>query len=115
MTRPLGVLVGLVLVGVLTGAETPNLVKNPRFYDRGTPETVPAHYTLSGDVEWTRCGTTRESTDFGVALRSADDLDKDGKKAGEVRQRVTDFTPGVGKWYRFTVRGLPESGFAVDR
>jgi hypothetical protein len=87
---------------------TKNLVKNPRFVKAGEDEKQPADYVLKGDVAWVVAGTKAEFTDRGVALYS-------NKKEGSVTQDVTGFEGGVGKWFRFTVRGLAENNFAVGK
>ncbi|CAN5156236.1 hypothetical protein BH11PLA2_BH11PLA2_42290 [soil metagenome] len=89
------------------------LVKNPRFMTKSADETIPAHYTLAGDAAWAWCTTTGEYTDAGIALHSGIDKNKDGKREGNVTQRVTGFPGGVGQWFRFSFRGLAEKEFAV--
>jgi hypothetical protein len=93
----------------------PGLVKNPRFTKPATDPKVPAHYTLKGDVAWVYAGRTGESMDQGIALYSGGEQALEGGTAGLVTQDVTGFPGGVGKWYRFSVRGLAEPGFAVAR
>lgn len=90
-------------------------VKNPRFTQAGTDAKVPAYFQLQGDVAWVLCGPATEFTDKGIAFYSGKDLNKDGQRAGQVSQSVTGFAGGVGKWFRFTFRGLAEPGFAVDK
>jgi hypothetical protein len=91
------------------------LVKNPRFLEAGSDPKLPAHYTLAADVKWGRCGTELETTEQGIAFLPAKDLNNDGERSGSVTQRVTGFNGGVGKWFRFTFRGLAESQFAVEK
>jgi hypothetical protein len=90
------------------------LVKNSRFMQKSPDGKGPAEYQLTGDVAWTWCGTAGENTDAGVKLCSGKDLDGDGKRAGSVSQRITGLERGAGKWFRFTIRGLPEPGFQVE-
>jgi hypothetical protein len=90
------------------------LVKNPRFMQKGPDGKGPADYQLQGDVAWTWCGTPGENTDAGVKFNSGKDLDGDGKRAGSVSQIITGFERGAGKWFRFTIRGMAESGFQVE-
>jgi len=91
------------------------LVKNPRFTQAGADAKIPAYYSLQGDAAWVRCGNADEYTDQGIAFYSANDQKKDAPCSGQVTQRVTGFQGGVGKWFRFTFRGLAEAVFAVDR
>ncbi|QEL13891.1 YHYH protein [Limnoglobus roseus] len=90
-------------------------VKNPRIYDRSPDPKIPMHYTMQGDVEWVNCTSTGEYTEYGFALYSGTDLNKDGTRSGSAGQSVTGFPTGAGKWYRFTFRGLAEPGFAVEK
>ena len=83
---------------------TNNLIKNSRFTQHDGKN--PTGYTLTGDVEYAYAGARNEFSDWGVALRS-------DRKAGAVTQDVTGFAGGVGKWFRFSVRGLAEPNFAV--
>jgi hypothetical protein len=91
------------------------LVKNPRFFNKSADVKIPAHYSLAGDAAWVWTGTPGEDADSGIALYSGKDLNKDGQRFGSVTQRVTDFPGGVGKWFRFTFRGLAEPGFEVEK
>ena len=96
-------------IGLITAAlaQPPEgLVKNPRFLEHSADHKSPAHYTLTGDAAWSYCGWGNEFSDWGVALHS-------DKPSGSVSQGVTGFEGGVGKWYRFSVRGLAEKNFAV--
>ena len=86
------------------------LVKNPRFTLAAADGRSPAHYTLQGEAAWVQCGNADEYADKGIALVSGK-----GQRAGLVSQSVTGFQGGVGKWFRFTCRGLAEPGFAVDK
>ncbi len=85
------------------------LVKNPRFTQAGSDAKTPAHFSLQGDVAWVPCGA-EENTDQGIAFYASK-----GQRAGLVTQSVTRFQGGVGKWFRFTFRGLAESGFKVEK
>ncbi len=93
------------------------LVKNPRFTE--PPPKVahraraPAHYTLTGDVAWVRCGNADEDAERGVALYSGGSSRED--PSGLVTQTVTGFPKGAGQWFRFSCRGLAEPGFAVKQ
>jgi hypothetical protein len=95
-------------------AEEKTLVKNPHFTDAGPEDTTPTDYVLKGDTKWAVAGTRGEYAPYGVALCSGQDLDGDGDRSGEVYQDVRGFDGGLNKWFRFTVRGMPEGNFAVD-
>jgi hypothetical protein len=88
-------------------------VKNAHFTEAGADARAPAGYILKGDVQWAVAGTKDEFAPRGVALLSGKDLDGDGTRSGSVAQDVTGFEGGVNKWFRFSVRGLAESNFAV--
>jgi YHYH protein len=96
------------------GTPTANLFKNPVFAVAGANDKVPQHYTLQGDVEWTHTGGKFEFGHRGIAFHSGKDLDGDGKCSGAVSQDVTGFTPGRGKWFRFSFRGLAQNNFTVE-
>ena len=51
---------------------------------------------------------------MGVALDSGRDLDKDAVHQGSVAQDVPIDSTLPGRWFRLTIRGLPEDGFAVE-
>jgi YHYH protein len=97
----------------VTAQPPEGLVKNPRFTGRSADAKSPAHYALTGDAAWSYCGFGNEASDWGVALRSS-------KQAGSVSQDVTGFDGGapggagsLGKWFRFSIRGMAEKNFAV--
>ena len=94
---------------------TVGLVKNPRFFTKSTDANVPMHYTLDGDAKWVWCGRPNEDAESGIALDCGKDVSKGGRRSGAVTQRVTGFSGGVGKWLRFTFRGLAERNFAVEK
>jgi hypothetical protein len=98
-----------------TDPPTANLVKNPVFARGSARPGVPDHYTLEGDVEWVPAGGKYEFAHRGIALHSGKDLNRDGSRSGSVSQDVIAFTPGRGKWFRFSCRGLAESNFAVEK
>jgi hypothetical protein len=107
MKRTLAAVTFVALWRVAPAAAPPEgLVKNPRFTAHSADHKSPAHYSLTGDAAWSYCGWGNEATDWGIAFRS-------NKSAGAVSQDVIGFESGVGKWYRFSVRGLAEKNFAV--
>src|SRR5262249_48235090 len=87
------------------------LVQNARFTEADDDGKTPKHYVLKGTAEWVSTGRPNEFTDRCVALGSGKQIDD--KNWGTVSQDVTGFEGGTDKWFRFSVRGLPESGFAV--
>ena len=93
----------------------PGLIKNPRFWTKSADVNIPEHYSLGGDAAWVWCGGADEDSESGIALYSGVDRNKDGQKAGMVTQRVNGFTGGAGKWFCFSVRGLAEPGFKVEK
>jgi hypothetical protein len=105
MTRSLpAALAVLALTAACAAVPAPggpaNLVKNPFFTEAG-----PTHYTLTGSATWGDTGRPTEFSPKGVALRSH-------KRDGSVSQTVTGLAKGH-RWFRFSVRGLPEPNFAV--
>jgi hypothetical protein len=107
MKRFIVALLTTALVGLTAAAQPPEgLVKNPRFTAHSADHKSPAHYTLTGDAAWSYCGWGNEFSDWGVALHS-------NKPTGAVSQDVTGFEGGVGKWFRFSIRGMAEKNFAV--
>src|SRR5689334_9942811 len=105
MTRTLTLAAG---VAALAGAcaavpatGTANLVRNPHFAEVG-----PAHYTLAGAATWGDTGRPTEFSPKGVALRSH-------QPDGSVSQTVAGIDAAKHRWFRFSVRGLPENNFAV--
>jgi hypothetical protein len=99
----------IAIFATIAAAASPpeGLVKNPRFTAHSSDHKSPAHYTLTGDAEWAYCGWGNEASDWGIAFRS-------NKRDGAVSQDVTGFDGGVGKWFRFSIRGLAEKNFAVE-
>jgi hypothetical protein len=89
------------------------MVQNPRFTEAENGGKSPAHFVLKGNVDWSLAGRTNEFTDWGIALQSGRAANSEGKRAGSVSQDVTGFDGGVGKWFRFSFRGLAETGFVV--
>ena len=74
-------------------------------------------YTLKGDATWARCGTRGEYNDLGVRFESSKGTSgksDDEPRSGSVMQRVSGLEGGVGKWFRFSVRGLAEPNFQVE-
>jgi YHYH protein len=96
-----------------SAAQRANLVKNADFERAGADPSRPADFNVSGDVARRYAGTAYEFSSMGVALDSGKDLDGDGAHQGSVSQDVLIDATLPGRWFRFTIRGLPEDGFAV--
>lgn len=98
---------GFALI-VLFGAarvwgDSANLVANPDFVPDGR------HYQITGAAQYQYLGNpNRDVSDWGVAFNSIG-------SSGSVSQMVAGIDPTKGRWYRFTIRGLPQDGFAVDQ
>jgi hypothetical protein len=107
MPRIVTIAIGLWLVASAHAAEpSRNLVKNPRFQSVSGDAKKLADYTLTGNAAYVYAGRKDEFADLGVALDS-------GKKGeGSVAQDVP-VDASASRWYRFTIRGLPEKNFAV--
>jgi hypothetical protein len=89
-----------------------NLVKNFYFTERAADGT-PADFTLQGRAVAEYLGDKRrEVTGWGVALPSGPARGADADRAGSVAQTVA-VDPSLGRWYRFSFRGLPQDHFAV--
>lgn len=84
-----------------------NLVQN------GNLETAAgnaaAGFVTQGGATYGQLGDTRrDMASRGFTLKS-------DQGCGEVATRVTGLKPTGGRWYRFTVRGLPQENFAVGQ
>ena len=87
--------------------EPGNMAANPTFADRSV-DGAPTGYSFSGDVHAGRVNNPRARIPvWGMILDSAG-----SSHAGEVSQ-IVPVDPSVGRWYRFSVRGLPQSRFVV--
>ncbi len=93
--------------------ERRNLVENADFEQAGGTPAQAARFVLKGDGARRYVGATYEIASNGIALDAARDLDGDGKREGSVAQDVPIEKTLPGRWFRFTIRGLPEDGFAV--
>ena len=83
------------------------MAANPTFADRSV-DGAPTGYSFSGDVHAGRVNNPRARIPvWGMILDSAG-----SSHAGEVSQ-IVPVDPSVGRWYRFSVRGLPQSRFVV--
>jgi hypothetical protein len=89
-----------------------NLVKNSSFLDRDGNK--PLGFALEGDVEFRYLGDAAHGGPWCVGLQSGKDLNGDGKHAGSVSQMVSGLDGNAARWYRFTVRGLPQENFSVE-
>ena len=88
------------------------LIKNGDFENLSVKKI--AEFTFDGDVELFTTTTNYENGSKAVQIKCGDDLNKDRRKEGEVSQLVkVDFKKS--RWYRFTFKGLPQSGLEVKR
>ena len=87
--------------------EPNNLVANPTFA-RHDSNSMPADFTLVGDARGSRVNNPRSRVQvWGVSL------DSSGPNHFAEVSQVVPVDPSSGRWYRFSVRGLPQSHFAV--
>ncbi|MGA2231196.1 MAG: YHYH protein [Tepidisphaeraceae bacterium] len=101
------VLISVVGLCCSRGAAQTNLFTNPDFALKS--DGKPVGFELSGDASYRYLGEGgRDWQTLGVALRSA----KSGS-AGALSQVVRGIDAAAGRWFRFTVRGLPQDDFAV--
>ena len=111
MNRPLAgalTLVAFLLLSAHLRADPVNLFSNSDFLTRAGGGLVPAQYQLAGNVQYRYLGDeNRDISPWGVALNSAHD------GSGYVSQSVTGIDTRLGRWFRFTFRGLPQDHFAV--
>ncbi|MDB5326288.1 MAG: hypothetical protein JWM57_1857, partial [Phycisphaerales bacterium] len=106
--RVAAVMAGLLVsisVAAPAGADG-NLVDNGNL-ERGSGVSA-AGFVMHGGAAYGALGDSRRDiTSRGFTLRS-------DQPAGEVQTAVTGLKGTGGRWYRFTVRGLPQANFAVD-
>jgi hypothetical protein len=89
-----------------------NLVKNFYFTERAADGSL-ADFTLQGRAVAEYLGDKRRDvTGWGVALPSGPARGIEAERSGSVAQTVA-VDPSLGRWYRFSVRGLPQDHFAV--
>jgi len=100
----------LAAAGIAAKASADNLVKNPDFQLH--PDNKPAWFSLTGDVAFRYLGDDTHGGPWCVELLSAPD--SNGQSQGAVAQTVTGLNAAAGRWYCFTVRGLPGENFSVD-
>ena len=95
----------LVVSSVLVAVADENLVRQG-----GLPvvrESVPAGYVMTGGVTYKYLGDRhRDNSESGFAMQSA-------KGSGSVSYAVGNLDAKKQKWYRFSIRGLPQDGFKV--
>jgi hypothetical protein len=83
-----------------------NLVQNPDFRLKDA-SGKPTGWQFTGGAEFAYPGNPRfEVADWGAGLKSSE-------ASGSVSQLVKGVDGETGKWFRFTVRGLPQQNFAV--
>jgi hypothetical protein len=89
-----------------------NLVKNFYFTEHAADGAL-ADFTLTGRAVAEYLGDKRhEVTGWGVGLHSGAGRGGDAARAGSLAQTVT-VDPRLGRWYRFSFRGLPQDHFDV--
>ena len=89
-----------------------NLVKNADFQDR--TDKAPAGFELSGDVQFRYLGDDSHGAPWCLGLESGKARDDDGPRRGSISQLVSGLDAAAGRWYRFTIRGLPQENFSVS-
>ena len=100
-----------IVAGVL--AIVSSALAGPNLVTGGDLEAgnVPAGFVVTGGADYTSLGDARrDMVTHGFRLRA-------DQAAGEVACTVTGLrekTAGPGRWFRFSVRGLPQANFAVD-
>ena len=91
-----------------------NIVKNPDFSQRSPDGNGPAHYELTGNVEYRYMGNpVRDMANWGVALQSGKYLRDNTGLSGSVSQKISGIDAKQGRWFRFSFRGLPQDNFEV--
>jgi hypothetical protein len=109
----LGLTALALAAGLAAAPDGANLIKNAGFEQPGDTPAQAAHFVLQGDAVRRYAGTAYELSSMGVALDSSRDVDGDGKHEGSVAQDVPVTATLPGRWFRLSVRGLPEDGFAA--
>lgn len=88
-----------------------NLIKNAGFEAR--KDNKPVGFDLTGDVVFRFLGDETHGGPWCLGLQSGKD-GGNGPCRGSVSQMVTGLNAADGRWYRFTIHGLPSVNFAVD-
>ncbi|HLX61818.1 MAG TPA: YHYH protein [Planctomycetota bacterium] len=102
------------LIALASENPPPNLVQNGGFEARDS-KGAPAEYELHGNAVYRFMGDThRDYASMGVALDSGGAKDTDGDVNGSVAQAVKNLDGKAGRWFRFSMRGLPQDNFAVS-
>ena len=101
-------------VAAPTANESPrNLVKNGRLKTASADRKSPDGFVVAGDAVWTYTGQRDEFAERGIVFHAGKDLNGDGARAGSISQEVKGVGGALGRWYRFSFRGMPEDGFKV--
>jgi hypothetical protein len=87
-------------------SQAQNLFSNPDFEQHTGNQVV--NYQLTGEAAYRNLTDRHESAGFGVVLNSAKP-----DSSGAVSQAVTGIDPKAGRWFRFSVRALPQDNFVV--
>jgi hypothetical protein len=100
------VAVALGCLGAATVAPVPNLIDNGTLARRDPSGRGAAGFTTTGAVDYRYLGDPRrDASTWGFALDST-------RPAGEVTCVVGGLDARAGRWFRFSVRGLPQANFA---
>lgn len=89
-----------------------NLVKNSEFLDHS--ENKPTSFDLEGDVVFRYLGDQTRGGPWCVGLESGASTVQTTERHGSISQMVTGLKATEGRWYRFSIRGLPGENFSVD-
>jgi hypothetical protein len=93
----------MIFVAARVWGDSLNLIANPDFVQNSW------HYQISGNADYQYLGDpNRDISGWGVAFNST-------ASWGSVSQMITGLDAKAGRWYRFTIRGLPQDGFEVDQ
>jgi hypothetical protein len=114
LTLALALAVVVIPFSQAHAADRLNLVKNAQFEQAGADAGQAADFVIKGDASRRFAGTSLEISSMGIALDTGHDLDGDAVRQGSVSQDVLIEKTLPGRWFRFTIRGLPEEGCAVD-
>ncbi len=89
-----------------------NLLGNSELVLKEGKSTVG--FLMEGDVELRHLGDASHGGPWCFGLQAGKDLNGDGKREGAVSAVVGGLDGRVGRWYRFSVRGLPGENFRVE-
>ena len=116
---------GVVVLGVALAAgsieasspgSTVNLVTNADYRQRAADK--PVGFVLTDDVEFRSFGSGAGGGMSCLILQSGKNLrgkssDTDSLHRGSIAQTIGGLNAQAGRWFRFTIRGLPQENFSV--